>query len=89
MFYHPEIITTDDFLFYICVAFYVHVYLYAGMCTRMCIHTDTFYQRELIVCYFLIYLVQLMIFPFPHQYIFMLLKFSSNSDWLSFFRKCI
>lgn len=36
------------------------------------------------MCYFVIYFVQLIIFPFPCQYILMLSKLSANSNWSIF-----
>jgi len=51
MFCHSEIII-DGFLFYICVSFYVHMYLYAYMCT----HVHTHYllpKKGHTLCYFI------------------------------------
>lgn len=38
------------------------------------------------MCYFIIYFAQLIIFPFPCQYILMLSKLNPNSNWSIFFQ---
>lgn len=66
--------------------YFMSVYL---LCAHVCIHTYThsFNQKRIIsMCYFIMYFAQLIIFPFPCQYILMLSKLNPNSNWSIFFQ---